>query len=131
MICLEAQGSPRQALSLLESLYDAPDVEEAKRIIALSGSSEPMMQIVRILLSGRGDWNAVQPLLVQLSDSDINQRALIGACRYICSAMSREVNKDRAQAAWEILAYLTYPAYGLDPKTLFYAAVGRALWSTL
>ena len=130
LICLEAQGSPRLALTLLETLYDAPNVEEARRVIALSGSADPLIQIIRVLVSGQGNWQSIQPLLGQLSDSDLNQRAVIGACRYACAVMSRESNADRAKMAWEVLAYLTYPAHGFDVKTLFYAAVGRALCST-
>ena len=131
LICLEAQGSPRQALTLLETLYDAPDVEEAKRIIALSGSADPLIQVIRVMLSGRGDWHSIQPLLVQVSDSDLTQRSMVAAARYVCSAMSRETNADRARAAWEILAYLLYPAHGFDAKALFYHSVGRALWSSV
>jgi DNA polymerase-3 subunit gamma/tau len=131
LICLEAQGSPRQALTLLEACYDAPDVEEAKRIIQLSGSAEPVMQILRILISGQGEWRAIQPLLTQLNDSDLNPRAIVGACRYICAVLDREGSPERAQRAWTILAAFLYPAHGFDPKSLFYAAVGRVLWSTV
>jgi DNA polymerase-3 subunit gamma/tau len=128
LIVLEAQGSPRQALTLLETCYDVPDIAEAERIIALSGRTD-VVAILRVLISGQGGWGAVQPLLAKLNDADLTQRSIVGACRYICAVLDRERDDKRARAAWEILSYMLYPAHGFDAKSLFYAAVGRALWS--
>jgi len=128
LVAIEAQGSPRQALTLLQTCYDAPDIAEAQRIIALQSSTEPMRQILAMLVDGRGKWAAIQPMLAQLSDSDFSEGALIGACRYVIAALNHQTDERRARRLWELLAALTYPSHGHDPKSLFYAAVGRILW---
>lgn len=128
LLVQEAQGSPRHALSLLQACYDAPDADEAKRIIQIHGSSDPMRQILSILVSGQGGWNAIRPLLEQLSEDDFSEGALIGAGRYVIAAMNREEVEHKAKRLWNLLASITYPAHSYDPRSVFYAAIGRVLW---
>jgi DNA polymerase III gamma/tau subunit len=128
LVVQEAEGSPRRALTLLQSVFDAPNGEEAARIIALQGSAEPLRQVLGILMSGQGGWEHVRPLLAQLSDDDFNETAMIGACRYVIGGLNREHNAGRARRLWTVLAHLTYPSHGYDAKSLFYSAVGRVLW---
>jgi DNA polymerase-3 subunit gamma/tau len=132
LVVFEAQGSPRLALTLLDACYDAPNVTEAERIVALHGSSDPMIQVVQLLVRGQGTgWDSIRPLLAQVGDGDFSSRAMIGVQRYIIGAIDRERDERRAQRLWELLASLTYPSTGYDQKSLFYAAVGRALWSSV
>jgi hypothetical protein len=73
----------------------------------------------------------VQPMLAQLGDDDFSESGLILAARYVIGAMNREGSDNRAKKLWELLAAFTYPAYTHDPRSVFYAAVGRILWSTV
>lgn len=131
VIVHEANGSPRQALSLLQVAYDAPDTAEAQRIIALQGSPEPVRQVLSMLMTGQGSWDHIRPLLAQLSDESFTEDILIGACRYVGGGLLRETRAERARRLWELLASLTYPARGYDPKSIFLAAIGRMLWSSV
>lgn len=131
LIVNEANGSPRLALTLLQEAYDAPNEAEARRIIAIQGSDSPLIQILTILMSGQGGWDSIRPMLAQLSDDDFAESEIVRASRYLIGALSREESEGKAQRMWRVLADLTYPAHSYDPKSLFVAAVGRALWGGL
>ena len=128
LVAREAQGSPRQALSLLQACYEAEDAEEAKRIIALQGSAEPLLQVLQILVSNNGGWDSIRPLLAQLGPDDFSEESIIGAGRYIIGAMNRETDRKKAARLWGLLSCLTYPSRGFDPRAVLYTAVGRILW---
>jgi DNA polymerase III gamma/tau subunit len=128
LVVQEALGSPRRALSLLQAVYDAPSYAEAQRIIAIQGSASPMIQALNVLIKGQG-WEAVRPMLAQLSDDDFSEGALVLASRYIIGAMNREESGKRAERLWEMLASFSCPVHSYDPKSVFYTAIGRILWS--
>ena len=129
LVVQEAQGSPRQALSLLQAVYDAPSPGEARRIISLQGSASPLIQVLQVLMSGQGGWSAIRPLLAQLGDDDFSEQSLILASRYLIGALNREESEKRAARLWEILSAFLYPVHSYDPRSVFYGAVGRILWS--
>jgi DNA polymerase III gamma/tau subunit len=130
LIVRESDGSPRRALSLFEVAHDAPSLAEAKRIVAIQGSDAPMTQVLRILIGGQGKWAAIQPMLAQLSDDDFTEGSLINATRYIIGTMNKLAPENEAQAKrlWTLIAAFVYPAHSYDPRSIFYAAVGRILW---
>ena len=131
LVAREAQGSPRLGLSLLEVCHDAESADEARRIIALQGTPEPMRMILRQLVSGQGSWETIRPLLAQLADDEFTEGALIGAGRYICTAMVNTENPDRARRIWELLSALTFPVTTHDIKAQVYAGLGRYFWSAV
>jgi DNA polymerase III subunit gamma/tau len=131
LVVQESLGSPRRALSLLQTVYDVPAIAEAQRIITLQGSASPVIQVLRLILSGPGTWGAVQPMLAQLGDDDFSEQTLILASRYIIGAMNREKDDTRAKRLWELLACFVYPVHSYDPRSVFYQAIGRILWSSV
>jgi DNA polymerase-3 subunit gamma/tau len=129
LIATESGGSPRQALSLLQSAYDAPSQAEARRIIATLGVSEPVRDVLRILVSGQGrTWENIQPLLLMISDDDYSDTMLIEASRYVIRALENETSAQKAAKLWSLVAAFVYPAHSYDPKSIFFAAIGRILW---
>ena len=126
LVAEEADGSPRQALSLLQACYDAPNLAVAQRAVALHGNSTTVA-ILQIIMRG-GDWTSVQPLIGQLNEDDFAEGAIIQACRYVCGALNRETDPKRARKHWELLSAMLYPAHGFDSRSIFIAAVGRMLW---
>lgn len=120
-----AQGSPRKALTVLQSVHDAPSREEVRRIITILDDRDPMIKLVRYLLSGKNDWGAVRKMLVEIGDESFTNDS--GPARYIMAAMTNE-RDDNARRAWELLEALVFPANTFDRKAAFYAAVGRYIW---
>lgn len=129
LVVTRSEGSPRQALNLLQVCYDAPSLAEAERIAMLQGSSEPMVQILQMLMHKQGGWDSVKRMLEQMSDDDFTEGSLIHACRYLAGAMKHEkTTEGQARHYWDILSYLTQPVHSYDPQSIFYNAVGRVLW---
>lgn len=128
LVVVEANGSPRQALSLLEACYDAPDVATARQAIQTQGSIEPLQQVLQILLSGQGGWEHIRPMLAQIPDQDFSEATLVHACRYVMGWLNREQSADKAARQWELLVSLTHAVHGYDARSLFYTAIGRVLW---
>jgi len=131
MVVQEALGSPRRALSLLQAVYDAPTLDAAQTIAALQGAASPLIQIMQMMVSGRANWSAVRPLLARMDSDDFSEGALVLASRYIIGALNREENADKAAKLWAMLGAFVYPANSYDPRSIFYAALGRILWGSL
>ena len=120
-------GQPRKAISILQKIWDAPTRDEARRIVSLAEASDPLIELLQHLISGKRSWAQVRVLLARLDDQDMEQQ-IIGAGRYICSAMMRTPEDKTAARIWELLEALVFPADTWDKKTSFIAAVGRMMW---
>ncbi|MBO0736278.1 MAG: hypothetical protein J2P48_06880 [Alphaproteobacteria bacterium] len=126
LVVKEANGNPAYAEELLRACFNAPSLEEAQRIIAIECGSDPTRQILQ-LLTGVTDWQEIRPLLARIDDTQFNDTFLGSAAQFLAGRMQNE-NETSARRAWEVLAALLYPQNSHDPKAVFYAAVGRALW---
>lgn len=123
-----AQGSPRQALTLLQSVHDSPSREEVRRIITLMDAGEPLIALIQLLLRGKATWVQAKQLLGKINDDDFEDAVTI-AGRYICGAMMRTTSEMEAQRAFTLLEALTFPATSFDRKVLLFTVVGRLLWA--
>ena len=128
LIVQAATGQPRKALSLLQAAHDAPDRDEAKRVISLIEASDPMIELLQHLLQGKRSWKLVREALLKIQTEDFEEASIL-AGRYIASAMIQTEEEGRAQKMWSVLEALVFPAETYDKKINFIAAVGRVLWS--
>lgn len=127
MIVRGSTGQPRKALSLLQSCYDAPSKEEAQRIITLLEPSEPIMDLLRDIVSGRATWPVLRTHLGKMEDEDWDALASTAA-RYLATTMLGLENEQRAMSVWRLLDALTFPTNTFDRKAAFMAAMGRTIW---
>jgi DNA polymerase III gamma/tau subunit len=129
-IVVAAEGSPRKALTLLHSLHDVTDQREARRVADLQDESDPMRVMLSYLIKGGRDWGQVKKQIDRMAEDDEDfVDSVIIAGRYIAGAMMRTNHGPDAQRAWKLIEALTYPSTGFDPKVIFFAAIGRVLWS--
>lgn len=129
LVVRAATGQPRKALSILQSVHDAPSIDEAKRIISLVEASDPMKELLQHLIAGKREWKIVQPLLRRLED-DAFDEAVIPVGRYIMGALLNCEDAGRAQKIWQLLEALVFPAETWDKKAAFIAAIGRMMWGS-
>lgn len=130
-IVIAATGQPRKALSYLQSCYDAPSAEEARRIMALvTPENNPVIAVVTLLMNGKYKWETIQPELVKLDDSDFDDSSLIHAGRYIMGAMLKTKSDKQAGLYWNMLEALIAPVSTFDKKAVFVSAIGRMIWGT-
>lgn len=123
-----AHGSPRYALTILQSIHAAPDREEARRIITLVEASSAMIELFQHLVSGKKSWKIVHGLLKKMEAENSFEEAMIPAGRYIATVLLAEERDDRAQELWQLLEAMVFPAETYDKKVAFIAAIGRILW---
>lgn len=121
-----ATGQPRKGLTMLQSVHDAPDRNEVKRIIALLAGGDALYDVCNALVSNKG-WPVVRQALLRIEDAEF-ETAAVFAGRYFASAMAKAETPAAAQAHWKLMDALLFPAETFDRKASFYAAVGRILW---
>lgn len=127
LVIRSATGQPRKALTLLQAVYDAPNKEEARRIIALQEMAEPVTELLKAIASGKRDWKLLRGLMVRIENEDFDEAAT-GAARYILGALLDEDNELKARKLWDCLDALVFPVSSFDKKATFVAAIGRMLW---
>lgn len=123
-----SEGSPRLALTLLQSAHDAKSTEEVERLIPLQTANEPVIQLMQMLLQGRGNWNDMRKLLAKIQEQDDYDQILIRAGGYISGAMLRAGSDKSAARAWRILEALTSPVSTFDRRAAFLHAIGKIQW---
>lgn len=122
-----SNGSPRMALTILQSIHDAPSREEAARIVRLLEPSDDLIDMLRHLLDGKRSWKIVSDCLKKLDGSNFDEVS-VQAGRYLSAAMLRTEDAEKAKAIWEMMEALVFPAETFDRKIAFTTAVGRILW---
>jgi len=128
IVVAAATGQPRKALSILQSVHDAKDRDEAKRIISLTEDSEPVLEILRHLVSGKKAWPLIRVQLEKMDDDDWDSLAA-SAARYITNVLVKEASEDKARVLWQLLDAMLFPSSTFDRKAAFIAGVCRMLWS--
>lgn len=127
MVVEAATGQPRKALSMIQAVHDAPDRDEAARIIRLVEVSDPMRELLQHLASGKRSWEIIRNLVMKM-DADLFEDAMIPCGRYISAALLNTQDTGEAQALWMMLEALVFPAATFDRRVMFIAALGRILW---
>lgn len=126
-----AGGSPRSALTILEAVRSAPTIEEARRIVKLQTTTEPLIEILRLLLKGNRSWPQIQKMLNQMVEAEDGfDEAAVIAARYVTNALIRTEREDQARAIYPLLDALVFPTSIFDRRATFVAAVGKYLWAS-
>ena len=127
LVVTSATGQPRKALSILQAVHDVSDREEAKRVISLVEASDPMIDLLQHLLSGKRSWKIVREGLQRIEAESFEEASIL-AGRYIASALLQTEEEGRARNMWAVLEALVFPAETYDKKIAFIAAIGRIMW---
>ena len=126
-VIVAANGSPRRAITILQSVHDCADRDEVKRIIRLHDDDEPLMQLIRNVVSTNRNWPETQRLLKLVFEEDMDEAAVL-AGRYMMKVLLDTKSEKDAQRVWQMMEALVFPADTYDRKLAFVAAVGRIYW---
>jgi len=126
-IAVASNGSPRKAISLLQTGHDISDKDELKRVLRITEDNDPIMELLRLLVSGQTNWPEIQRLL-NMIEPDVLEDAATLAGRYVTGAVLNAATEKAARSAWVLLDALVFPADTYDRKVSFVAAIGRMLW---
>lgn len=122
-----AEGSPRKALLLLLTLYDATDREEVYRVSGLIELSDPVRQLCQLLLK-TPTWAQIKPVLASIPDADCD-KAVTFIGRYLMTVLvNPRTNDNGASKIFETIKAITFPTETYDPKLRLYTIIGRIIW---
>jgi len=122
-----ATGQPRKAIAILQQIHDYKSRDEAKRVIALVEASDPLIELMQHLVSGKRSWKQVRAILEKIDAGDFEEAALPTG-RYLLTVLTRTDDEKKAQAIWQLMEALLFPANTFDRKVAFVTAVGRMIW---
>lgn len=128
MVIGAATGQPRKALSILQSVHDAPTRDEAKRIITLIEADKATIELMQHLVSGKRSWKIVHSILKRMDDKDF-EGAGAHAASYIRAVMMNTEDDAKAKMLGQMLEAMVFPTQSYDKKVAFVAAISRILWS--
>lgn len=134
-----SNGSPRKALTFLQSVHFAKNKDEASRIIRLNDmrdeDASPLLVLCRGLLAHQADWKVFRDALDYLEESDEFDSGLSAVAGYMSSVMvgkdprtNKPTDAVTAKRAWDILDAVMFPTAGFDPRASFCCAIGRVYW---
>jgi len=123
-----ADGSLRMGLNVMSAIHDAPNRNEALRIISLVEAGDDLKELLQLLIKGHREWKRIRLLLLKVQ-TDFSDETAIQAGRYICAALVNTENSEQAARIWTLLDALLFPSDTWDKRTAFVTAIGRMLWA--
>lgn len=124
---LEAEGSPRQAISNLTACRGVSSTKEAQQALASVEGSAEAVELARALLK-KAPWKEVQSLLTKLREvSPEGIRHVIRA--YMTNVVLGAKSERAAGEALEILDAFSDPLHPQDGLSPIVLACGKVLWS--
>jgi len=126
-VVLAASGQPRKALSLIQACHDAPDLEEARRIVTLQTEDSSVIRLLGGVMKGL-PWDTIRGDIKKVVDEegDFDEVATL-AGRYLMGMMLR-AKEAEAKRVSSLLESIIQPASTWDRKAAFVAAITRYLW---
>lgn len=127
LVVQSADGSPRNALSIMQKVHDLRSRDEAKRVLAIIEAGDPLIELLQHLIVGKSSWIRIRSIMERIEE-DVWEGAGIIAGRYIMGALLRAEDEKAARRIWQLLDALVFPAETYDKKAAFVAAIGRMMW---
>jgi DNA polymerase III subunit gamma/tau len=131
LVAKSANGSLRDALSLLSACYKSTDRSEAAKLIAKQEASEGgvSFQLAQAIAQGRS-WKDIQRLLMEISESkeETAETARHVVVAYFTKAVLSAKDEKAACAGFQILDNFSEPFNSADGLTPLVVAVGRSVF---
>jgi DNA polymerase III gamma/tau subunit len=121
---VEADGSPRQALSNLGVVAAAADRDEAAELLRSAEATPAAFELARLLMKGT-DWGAVSTLLVNLKET--NPESVRHVVRAYMTKVLMEPKGKVSLRAFAILEEFSQPFNSYDGMSPLVLACGRLL----
>lgn len=122
-----AGGSPRQLLSGLALVRTAVDKREAAVVLQTAVESEPVRELCRFLIDGKGSWAKAMGIIAKLREEHEPEEVRILVSRYVAAVLI-SANSDR-QAAFllSVLDAFHKPYFSAEGQAPLLLSVGTVL----
>jgi DNA polymerase-3 subunit gamma/tau len=128
IICREANGSPRQALTNLAMCAGVATAKEASQILHSAQDSDPVIELARFLIKP-GSWLKAMGIIAKLQDESFEGVRIV-ICAYLASVLKGAKTERDAIATLQLLENFATPynqAEGIAPLLL---SIGRCVFNS-
>ena len=115
-----SEGSPRQALVILQVGHACSTKEELSQIIeAVESEEDPSAKLCQLLMRGSQNWKQISKLLEEIQGNE--EDTLIRSCRYIAKAICRSEEAQAIQFSKLLHALTRFSTF--DPRINLVAGI--------
>lgn len=128
LVANAAQGSARQALTLLAKCHAAEDEEEVRVLLEVADENEEAIELARKLVKGTLEWDDITQALKSLEEQNIQPE---GVRLMVVNYLNRVILGAKGKEAPRLLdmqAPFLKPAIGPEKWAPLLQAFGRHLW---
>lgn len=127
IICREAYGSPRQAISNLVKCIDVKTAREASAILGAAQDSEPVIELARFILKP-GSWAKAMAIVAKLENENPEGVRIVIA-NYLASVLKRANSDKEAMRVLGLLDCFSVSYQTQDGFTPLILSVGRSMFA--
>ncbi len=120
-----AGGSPRQALVYLEKCLYAESANEARALMRSAGQSKEVVDLCRLLVSGRGRWRDAVKIISQIDGEAESCRIVM--VNYVAAILLKTTDERRAKFLLGLLEAFRQPYNTSDKMAPLLFSVSMAL----
>lgn len=123
-----SMGSPRRALTMLQTAGHAKDEREADELLATAHESAEVIDLCRALVNGQAHWPELMALVKQMP-VDNHEGTRIVVSRYLATCAMGAKGVGAAQKFIDMLGHFSQPFNSSDGVAPLILAIGRAVAS--
>ena len=127
LIAKESDGSPRQALVYLSMAANCESLEEVTALLGSATESGEIIDLCRLLVSGKAKWANIQPLLNKLTDKN-NESIRLVVVNYTSKVLLGTSDSRKAQNLLAILDAFSEPCNPSEKMSPIMLACGELLF---
>ena len=120
-IIRKSEGSPRNALTLLDNVIEIEDEETAMDILSADtgDGSKEVIDLCRLLMDGRATWKQYQSLLTAIKDEP--EAARFSVLGFLNSVVLKEKDEKKIKRAIAVMECFTDNYYNTKKSGLIYS----------
>lgn len=127
MVADAAEGSVRQALTMLAKVYACEDKEEAAALLETMGENSQVIELARLLCFGNPEWRDLTKLLAGLDDTP-SETIRILIVNYVAKVLQNPKNPRDIPHLLAVLDAFAKPCNPSDKRAPLFLAFGDLLY---
>ena len=126
MVARAANGSPRQALTMLATVHDSEDLEEVAVLLSQPGENAEVIDLCRALVSGNLDWKKLTSTLKAMPEMPAESIRIVISC-YLASCLMGATSDKQAGRLLDIAYAFSKPYNASDKMAPLFLSFGDVL----
>lgn len=128
-VATAAEGSARQALSLLAKVHACEDLDEARLLLQVAGENPEAITLARDLVAGKLTWSAMTKALKALAEQGVQPESIrLMLVNYLNACLMGSDSEKRTVRLLDMLECFMKPAIGPEKMAPLLIAFGRYIY---